>query len=99
MKQEDVIQRIRFFRNEKNLSARELSLRLGKNENYINRLECTGFNLPVEVMCQIIELLEVSPKHFFADNYHNFEADNELYEVIKALPSDKKKTLLEFLKK
>lgn len=99
MELKDVIKRIRYFRNEKKLSARELSLMIGKNVNYINRLECGGFNLPNEMVLKIIDALEISPSQFFAENYQNYDLDNDLYNLIRAMPITQKQSLLEFLKK
>ena len=99
MQIKDIQERIGYFRTKLNLSARELSLRIGKHGAYIAKFESGGFHMPIDVLLQIIEELKISPKHFFADNYHNFEADNELYEVVKSLPIEKKQHLLGLFKK
>lgn len=99
MKINDVIQRIGYFRNKLNLSARELSLRIGKHEGYINKLESKDFNLPSEMLLEIIEALELEPSEFFADNYANYQIDKELQNLIQSLPYDKKKSMIDFLKK
>ena len=62
MEMKDLIQRIGYFRNKANLSARELSLRIGKHEGYINKLESKDFNLPTTMLLEIIETLEITPK-------------------------------------
>ncbi len=98
MSYEELIQRIGYFRNRKNISARELSGRIDKHDAYINRLETKGFNLPTEVLLKIIEVLEITPQEFFADNYRTYKVDNELYNAISKLPSDKKQHFLEILK-
>ena len=99
MQIKDIQERIGYFRTKLNLSARELSLRIGKHGAYIAKFESGGFHMPIDVLLQIIEELKISPKHFFADNYHNFEADNELYEVVKSLPIEKKQHLLGLFKR
>lgn len=98
MELKDVIQRIGYFRNEKNMSARDLSFSIDKAENYINRLESSHFNVPTSVLLEIIETLEVSPEQFFASNYRTFKMDGELYNLIKNLPLEKKKILIDLIK-
>lgn len=39
MERTEIINRISFLRTRANLSARALSIKIGKNEGYINRLE------------------------------------------------------------
>lgn len=73
MEMKELIQRIGYFRNKLNLSARELSLRLGKHDGYINKLESKDFNLPTQMLLEIIEVLEITPAEFFADNYADYK--------------------------
>lgn len=97
MKFSEVIERIGYFRNKKNLSARELSMRIGMHESYINKLESKAFNLPTETLLKIIDVLEITPQIFFADNYTSYSTDAELTSAISNLPLEKKAALLKFL--
>lgn len=99
MELKSVIERIGYFRNKKNLSARELSLRIGKNDTYINILESRVINLPTSVLLEIIEALEISPEEFFSSNYTTYKLDNELSQLLKTLPTSKKESLMDFIKK
>ncbi|MCI8612664.1 MAG: helix-turn-helix transcriptional regulator [Clostridia bacterium] len=56
--------RIGYFRNQKNLSARELSLRLGKSPTYINQIKSRNFNLSLPALLDIIDVLEISCAEF-----------------------------------
>lgn len=94
----DVIQRIGYFRNKAKLSARELSLRLGKHEGYINKLESKDFNLPTYMLLDIIEALEITTAEFFADDYANYENDKEILDLLKTMSKDKRENLLLFIK-
>ena len=94
----DITQRIRFFRDKANFSAQELSQMIDKHNGYINKLECGKFNIPVPVLLDIIEAFQITPEEFFAENYQNYKKDNELYNLIKALPTDKKESLMKFIK-
>lgn len=99
----DVIERVSYFRTEKNISARELSLRINKNEAYINKLECFDFNLPTPVLLDIINALEVTPEEFFAEDYKNYKTKkailNLLEEITNSVSNEKIVELLNSLKK
>ena len=91
--------RISYFRNQKGISARELSLTIGKCDNYINKLENHNFNISANILLYILSALEVEPEEFFATNYKTFKRDNELYNLIASMPTDKKENLIQFIKK
>ena len=90
--------RIGYFRNRKNLSARELSLRLGKSPKYINQIECRNFNLSVPVLLDIINVLEISCAEFFAENYTSYQQDKEITEILNKLSADRKRSFLDLMK-
>lgn len=60
--------RIAFLRTEKNISARELSLRLGQSTGYISQIETGKSNPSVEMLIYICEELGVSMSAFFDDS-------------------------------
>ncbi len=90
--------RIGYFRNRKNLSARELSLRLGKSPTYINQIECRNFNLSVPVLLDIINVLEISCAEFFAENYTSYQQDKEITDILNKLSADRKRSFLDLMK-
>lgn len=93
----DIVNRIGYFRNKANLSARELSRRLGNAETYITRLEAEQFNLPTEKLLEILEVLNVSPAEFFADNYTTYNNDNSLIKLFCNLTQEDKNLILDFI--
>ena len=98
MLMEDIVNRIWFFRNKANISARDLSLKLGKHEAYISKLESKDFNLPTNVLLDIFDILEIEPEMFFAENYDTYKEDRELNDLILNLPHRKRELLKEYLK-
>lgn len=94
----EIINRIGYFRNRLNLSARELSLRIDKNEVYINHLESNKFNLKVSVLLDVIEALEISCDEFFSENYTNYRQDKEISDLLKKLPTERKDAFLDLMK-
>lgn len=65
MEEELFCQRLTALRQEKGVSAREMSLALGQSPGYINNIENHN-NLPsMTVFFYICEYLEISPKDYF----------------------------------
>ena len=92
-----IVERIRYFRYEKNLSGKDLSLLIDKEQSYINKLESYDFTPSLEMLFKIIAALGIKPEEFFADNYTTYKNDRELLEKIKKLKKDKRENLLKFL--
>ncbi len=93
-----LLERIGYFRNKKNLSARELSLRIGKSDTYINQVESKNFRISLPVLFDIIEALEISFAEFFSDNFQNYRQDKEILDILKSLSPERKKSFLDLMK-
>lgn len=98
MTTKEILTRIGYARNEANLSAREVSLRMGMSPQYVAQLESGRIVLTVEKLLQILEICNFSVERFFDKNPNDYEKDRELLDLITALPSERKKYLIEFLK-
>ena len=94
----EIVSRIKFFRKSRNLSARELSLRLNKHETYINKLECTHFTLSMDMFMEILSHLNVPLEEFFAANYATFRDDSELFNKIVLMEPGSKTALLSVMR-
>ena len=99
MEIKEILTRIGYVRNKANLSAREVSLRMGMSAQYVAQLESGRIVLTVEKLLQILEICDFSVERFFSPNIVDYNVDNELKSLIEALPTDKKKSLIEFIKK
>ena len=55
-------------RIKQNISAYELSLRLGKDASYINKLENAKINVSLKMIIEITETLRVSIETLFKEN-------------------------------
>lgn len=95
----EILLRIGYVRNLCNLSARELSLRMGMSQHYISKIEHEEINLSVEKLLQILEICEFPVERFFSDDIVGYPENKELKELIESLPPDKKKNIIEFIKK
>ena len=95
---DDLIQRIGYFRNKLKLSARELSLRIGKSSTYINQIESKNFMLSLPALFEIIDALQISCAEFFAENYQSYEQDKEIMELLQKLTPERKRAFLDLMK-
>lgn len=79
------VERLTSLRNQKNVSAREMSLALGQNGSYINRIENKQAFPSMQAFFYICEYLQVSPKDFFdMDNPIPLKL-NQISEELKKL--------------
>lgn len=99
MEIKEVLTRIGYVRNVKNLSARELSLRIGMSPQYVAQLESGRIVLTVEKLLQILEVCEFPIERFFSSDIINYNVNEELKSLIESLPTNKKKNIIEFIKK
>lgn len=99
MEIKEVLSRIGYVRNLANLSAREVSLRIGMSPQYVAQLESGRIVLTVEKLFQILEVCNFPIERFFSSNIADYTVDTELKNLIESLPTDKKKNIIEFIKK
>ena len=98
MEIKEVLARIGYVRNIKNLSAREVSLRIGMSPQYVAQLESGRIVLTVEKLLQILEVCEFPIERFFSSNIAEYNVNEELKTLIENLPDNKKKNIIELLK-
>ena len=94
----DVLLRIGTLRAENNLSARELSLRIGMSSQYCNQLEHGYITLSVDKLLSILDVCGTTPERFFYHDLSQYDVDRELLDLLKVMPKAKKEALLAFLK-
>lgn len=99
MEIKEILTRIGYVRNKAGLSAREVSLRIGMSPQYVAQLENGRIVLTVEKLLLILETCNFPIERFFSSNIEDYNVDNELKSLIEALPIDKKKNIIEFIKK
>ena len=61
----DIVLKVAKFRIKANLSAYELSLRIGKDASYICKLENGKVNPTLKVLLEICEVLQIEPVELF----------------------------------
>ena len=91
--------RLRFLRNKKQISAREMSIALGQNEAYINKLETGKCSTSLSSFLRICDYLAVSPADFFQEDSCNAASCNpELLHFFQLLTPRQATYVLELLK-
>lgn len=98
MDEQFVKQRIAFLRTSQNISARELSLRLGQSEGYINAIENGKSNPSIQMLSYICEELGVSMHDFYDEENIYPGLINELVQEAKRLDRKSLEIILDLMK-
>lgn len=94
----ELIDRIGYIRSKANLSARKLSLAIGKNAGYIHMLETNrNFAPTFETLAAILEVCGVEGDAFFYYSIPAYQQDKELIEKLKKLSPEKKEAILKLI--
>ena len=94
MFEEFFVERIISLRNQKNVSAREMSLAIGQNESYINRIENRQAFPSMQAFFYICEYFQISPKEFFDDDNFYPIKTSEIIKELKKLDDVQLDTVL-----
>lgn len=96
-----LIERIGYIRVRANLSARKLSLMIGKNAGYIHMLEQNkNFAPTFETLTAILEACNTTTEEFFYYDIQAYKQDREIIELLKKnRDEEKKKAILTLLNK
>ena len=93
------IERLNTLRRQKNVSAREMSLAIGQNESYINRIE-NGKTFPsMQAFFYICEYLNITPKDFFDENNIAPEKRQEVLQTLTKFNPEQLDAILNLLTK
>lgn len=91
-------ERIAALRNKKNVSAREMSLAIGQNESYINRIENKRAFPSMQCFFYICEYLNITPKEFFDDQTTQTIKKSQIADELKSLNDEQLYALLQLIK-
>lgn len=91
----EIIERISSIRTKANLSARELSLIIGKNPAYISQLENTSsFEPSLSTLLDILLVCNVSVEEFFYHDMQQYQNDLKLLKFFSSLSEKQKDAIL-----
>ncbi len=97
MDKEKFSKRLSEIRNERNISARELSLSLGQNAGYINKIENQKNYPSMEVFFYFCEFVGISPAQFFDEKITNSILRNCISSELDKMDEKKLKHVLDIL--
>ena len=88
MNEKDFALRLSKLRTEKNVSAREMSLSIWQNPNYINNIENEKSTPSLPCVFYICEYLGITPAEFFDTDSPNPERLNNIIKYLKKLDKE-----------
>ncbi|WP_027398463.1 helix-turn-helix domain-containing protein [Anaerovorax odorimutans] len=91
-------ERIAKLRTIKNVSARDMSLSIGQNENYINHIENRKSMPSMQMFFYICDYFNISPKEFFDDNTNNPALIKEIIADLNTLDEKQINSIHEIVK-
>ena len=86
------------LRNQKNISARDMSLSLGQSESYINKIENKRTFPSMSGFIYICEYLEVTPAEFFDFSIKSPAQLTEFTSAASALSPEQTEHVLQIIK-
>lgn len=94
---EEILNRIGYFRNKKNMTAYKLGMQLGHSKTYFYRIESGEIQLTIDMLLDVLDLLGVTTSEFFCP-YISYE-DKDLIQKVLNLSSENKQTISELIEK
>ncbi|MEE0435913.1 MAG: helix-turn-helix transcriptional regulator [Peptococcaceae bacterium] len=91
------IRRLTELRMQKGISAREMSLSLGRSESLVNQIENHKIMPSMSLFFQICIFFQIHPKDFFNDKVEYPSLLDHLWQVVSDMSSQQMKSLLSFL--
>ena len=98
MDKEQFSQRLTQIRNEHNISARELSLSLGQNAGYINKIENQKNYPSMEVFFYFCEYVGITPAQFFDEQITHSLLRNSISAELDKMGEKKLNHVLDILR-
>jgi len=96
---EFIIKRIQTLRDERGMSARDLSLSTGQNEAYINKIETRRSKPSIEGLVYVCDYFHITLAEFFDEGTEQPLKVKELLAEVKGLDSDSLDLLIGTAKK
>ncbi|MBQ8857057.1 MAG: helix-turn-helix transcriptional regulator [Lachnospiraceae bacterium] len=92
-------ERLTALRQQKNVSAREMSLSIGQNDSYINRIE-NGKAFPsMQVFFYICEYLDITPQEFWDCENDAPKKISKISDTLKKFNSEQLDAFLNLINK
>ncbi len=93
----EILARIGYFRNKKNITAYKLGMELGHSKTYFYRIENGEIQLTIDLLLDILEVLNVTTTEFFCPSID--ENDRKMLDNFSKLSNDSKHTIIDLISK
>lgn len=97
LSKKEIIDRIGYFRNLRNISAYKLGMELGHSKTYFYRIESGEIQLTLDKLLEVLEILNVTTTEFFCPTLK--EDDKVLLNMIGNLSTENKQIIVDLIKK
>lgn len=97
MDEQTFADRLALLRIQKGVSAREMSLAIGQNPSYINRIENQKAFPSMQTFFYICEYLNITPADFFKQDSLKMKTDVEIVESMKKITPSQKQLVQEII--
>ncbi len=95
---EEILNRIGYFRNKKNITAYKLGKELGHAKTYMYRIESGEIQLTIDLLLDILDILGVSTTEFFYPNLQNYDKDKIVLDILNQMSDEERNSLVTLLK-
>lgn len=96
---DEILNRMGYFMNKANLSARQTSLRLGFSEQFMKRIFNKSVELKVNTLLDFFDLVDITPQDFFYLGTTYNKEDKNMLSMFNSLSQDSKQTIIDLMKK
>jgi hypothetical protein len=96
---DDVINRMGFFKDRANLSARAVSYSLGYSEQFMKRIESKSVELKVSTLLDFFDVVGITAQDFFYLGKQYSAYDKNLLELFSNLSTENKNIIVDLMKK
>ena len=86
--EDEILYRIGYFQNKRNISSYELGQRLGHTKGYFYRIENKEIALTTKMLVEILEILDISSEEFFYSDFENYQQHKDIIESLQYLSTD-----------
>lgn len=94
----DIAERIRFFREQKNITVNKLANLAGISQGFLREIELGNKKPTVETVSLICDALNITLRDFFDDDTLSALRDNDLIKQVYRLTPKQQVLLTDFLK-
>lgn len=95
---DDVLNRIGFFMNKANMSARAISFRFDHGEQFMKRILNKKVELKVKTLLEFFDIVDITPQDFFYLGEEYNKEDKYMLDMFNNLSSEGKATIVNLMK-